>query len=116
MRVWAALALLGLVLVAGFLRTRADLRGWTPADWSDPAAQVTPTHAAHAPFTVGDCLPGTIDAHAIATARDGAGTASMTVLTCRSRSSAWRIVLAYLLAALAYPALCLVAHARRARR
>ena len=113
MRTWAAIALCGLLLVAGFLWARPDLRGWTPPNWTDPTTRVVPTRAGGASFFISDCLPGTMDAHGLATRQDGAGTASMTVLTCRSRSSAIRIMWIYLAAMLALLALRVVMGARR---
>ena len=115
MRKWAATMLGGLVLVAGFLWARPDLRGWTPANWAHPAAKVTPTRAGGASFLVGDCLPGTIDPHHLPTIEDGAGAASMSVLTCRSRSSAIRIMMIYLAAVLTLPAIRAILRARRVR-
>lgn len=69
-----------------------------------PAAMVEPIRKNDAPFFVGDCLPGAIDAHDAPSAQDDEGAATMTVFTCRSRSSATNILLVYLLAALSYPA------------
>ncbi len=111
-----AISLCGLLLVAGFLWARPDLRGWTPANWADPATRVMPTSAGGAPFFIRECLPGTMDAHGLATRQDGAGTASMTVLTCRSRSSAIRIMWIYLAAVLTVLALRVVVIPRQVRR
>ena len=115
MKKWAATMLCGLVLVAGFLWARPDLRGWTPTNWVDPATRVTSTRAGGAPFLVGDCLPGTIDPHDLPTIGDGAGAASMSILTCRSRSSAIRIMLIYLAVVLTLLGTRAILRARRVR-
>jgi hypothetical protein len=92
-------AVAGLVLVAAILFFRSDLRGWTPADPGDPAALVQPVDAAGAAFTIGDCVPGTVDPWGTPTSAEYSGSATVTVLTCRSRSSALVIGLASIAAA-----------------
>ncbi|MBN9548574.1 MAG: hypothetical protein J0H31_06740 [Alphaproteobacteria bacterium] len=113
MRIWTGLSVFGLALVVGILFLRPDLRGWTPAKWTDPAIKVEPIHQEDVPFTVGDCLRGSIDTHGAPSTRDYAGTATVTVFTCRSQSSAMKIMIVYLLAALSYPSYRLIRHRRR---
>ena len=103
-KVWTLLSLAGLVPLLGILFLSSDLRGWTPSNWTDPASRVEPVHASDAPFTVGDCLPGTIDAYGLPNSQDYDGTATETIFTCRSQSSAVKITLVYLFVVLSYPA------------
>lgn len=105
---WTVLSILGLALVVGNLFLHPDLRGWTPAKWTDPAITVEPIHREDVPFTVGDCLRGTIDTHGAPSTRDYGGTATVTVFTCRSHSSAVRIMIVYLLVVLSYPSYRLI--------
>lgn len=83
---------LGLV-VARVQFLNPDLRGWTPSDPHDPASVVEPTLLGGAAFTVGECLPGSVRPWDTPTAEEYSGTATLTVLTCRSQSSAIRIAL-----------------------
>lgn len=112
MKAWIGLSTVGLVLVVGILFLRTDMRGWPPSNWTDPAAVVEPIDKNDPAFTIGECLPGTIDPFQTPSGRDYGGTATIHVLTCRSRSSAARIVLVYLLVILSYPAYRLVARRR----
>jgi hypothetical protein len=105
-------AVAGLVLVAAILFFRSDLRGWTPADPGDPAALVQPVDAAGAAFTIGDCVPGTVDPWGTPTSAEYSGSATVTVLTCRSHSSALTIELT----AIAVAAVALVILRRRKGR
>ena len=63
-----------------------DRRGWTPGNVADPSAIVVPTRLGGDEFTVRECLPGSIIPYAPPDGRDGASSATRTVLTCRSRS------------------------------
>ena len=103
-----------MVLVASILFLRPDLRGWTPENWTDPKAIVEPIGKGDAPFAIADCLPGTIDPNQTPRGPDYGYVATMRVLTCRSRSSAWPIVLPYLFLALIYPLYRLISRKRRA--
>lgn len=116
MKTGIGLAIAGLTLVVGMLCLGSDRRGWTPAEWKDPATLVEPVGRNDPPFFIGDCLPGTIRAQGLPRASDHADTASLTVLTCRSRSGATNILLAYLLSclflALGYPVCRLITRSR----
>ncbi len=103
MRIWAACAVAGFVALAGGLPLYPDLRGHTPAAWSD-TTRIEPLHPQDAPFAVGDCLPGSINAYDVPSSKDNTGTATMTVFTCRSRSSVLAATWLYLLAVSIYPA------------
>ena len=113
LKVWAGLSVAGLVLVLGILFMHPDLRGWTPPKWTDPAITVEPVRRNDAPFAVGDCLQGTIDAHSPPSTQEYDGTATETVFTCRSQSSAVKITLIYLFLVLSYPAYRLLTGRRR---
>jgi len=113
LKVWAGLSVTGLILLLGILFLHPDLRGWTPPKWTNPAITVKPVRPSDAPFTVGDCLPGTIDAHSLPSTQDYDGAATETIFTCRSQSSAAKVALIYLLLVLAYPAYFFITDRRR---
>ncbi|MBN8944865.1 MAG: hypothetical protein J0H01_35510 [Rhizobiales bacterium] len=96
MKFWAILALLALALDAAALFVQYDLRGWTPDNPRDPAAIVQPTPAGGSAFAVRDCLPGSVRPWEPPTAEEYSGSATLTVLACRSRASAMPVALAYL--------------------
>jgi hypothetical protein len=100
MRIWSAVMAVGLAVVAATLFLGHDLRGWTPADYSDPATIVEPSQAGRASFAIAECAPGTINPYDTPTSREYAGSATVTVLSCRSRSSATAVLLVYALVAL----------------
>mgnify|MGYP001610722585 CR=1 FL=1 len=95
MKTASILALIGLVLVTATLFVRHDLRGWE-VPYLDGPQRLEPTVAGKSEFSIADCVPGTIDRYASPTAEEYSGSATVTVLTCRSRSSAIVIVLTYL--------------------
>jgi hypothetical protein len=95
MKKCVGLAVVGLgSAVAAFLFLKHDLRGWTPPDPGNPAAVVEPARPGDAAFTIGECLPGSVNPWNAPTAEEYSGSATVTVLTCRSRSSAIAIMLA----------------------
>ena len=81
LKAWAAFSATGLMLLLGILFLHPDLRGWTPPKWSDPAITVEPVRVSDTPFSVDDCLPGTIDAHSLPSTQDYDGTATEALLT-----------------------------------
>src|SRR5450432_3010447 len=95
MKLWIGSALAGLVLVAIFLFAWHDLRGWTPSGPSKPDTVVQPTRPGAVAFTIAQCVPGTVDPWDGPAPDEYSGTATMTVLTCRSRGSALTIIVAY---------------------
>lgn len=110
MKMWVSLSVCSLVLLAAFLFLHPDLRGWTP-DLTDPAASVVPTGRGGPAFSVNECLPGSVSPHELPDTEDRAGTATMTVITCRSKSSAFAFGIIWLLLSGSY----LVVHMRRAK-
>jgi hypothetical protein len=103
LRTCAVYATAGFLLLACGLSLYPDRRGHTPSVWHD-ASWVKPLHPRDAPFTVGDCLLGSINRYAAPSDEDVVGSATLTVLTCRSRSSVLTATWLYLLAVSAYPA------------
>lgn len=100
MRVWGALASIALVVIAAMLFLRHDLRGWTPnGDPHNPATVVEAARPGGAAFAIAECVPGTIDPYDTPTLDEYSGTATVTVLSCRSRSSAIAVILAYVIVA-----------------
>ena len=91
------LAAIGLLLIVAWLFVTRDLRGWDGADPNDPAAIVA-TLPGKPNFTLEDCVPGTVYPHAGPTPEEYVGSATMTVLICRSRSSTLVTMLGYLAA------------------
>lgn len=99
MKFWSILVLLALLALAldvAALFVQHDLRGWTPDNPRDPAAIVVPTPAGGSAFAVRDCLPGSIRPWEPPTREDYSGSATLTVLACRSRASAVPVALGYL--------------------
>lgn len=100
MKFWSILVLLALALAlaldAAALFVQHDLRGWTPDNPRDPAAIVAPTPAGGRAFAVRDCLPGSVRPWEPPTAEEYSGSATLTVLACRSRASAMPVAFAYL--------------------
>ncbi len=86
MKVWVILALLALALDAAALFVQHDRGGWTPDNPRDPAAVVQPTPAGGGAFAVRDCLPGSIRPWEPPTTEEYSGSATLTVLACRSRA------------------------------
>lgn len=91
-----AVAMTALTLLLLFIFFQHDLRGWTPADYRKPSSIVEPIRPDGRGFVVGDCLPGTIAPWTTPRFGEYSGSATVTVLTCRSRSSALKFLLAYL--------------------
>lgn len=102
MRTWVACAAAGFVLLAGVLTLHPDLRGQMPAVSSN-TTKIEPLRPQDAPFAVDDCLPGSINAYDTPSSEDEVGTATMTVFTCRSRSSVLTATWLYLLVVSIYP-------------
>ncbi len=94
-RVVLLLAAIGLLLTGGWLYMMPDLRGWDGADPDDPTAIVA-TLPGNPNFTLEDCVPGTVYPYDQPTLEEYDGTATATVLVCRSRSSALVVILGYL--------------------
>jgi hypothetical protein len=91
-----------------------DLRGWTPENRSDPATIVQPSRPGGVAFTLGECLPGSIRPWEPPTQEEYSGTATLTVLACRSRASAMPFIAAY--GAVVAVALVVLIAARRRKR
>lgn len=100
---WMGLALACLALTLGFLFLKPDLRGWTPANPEDSRAIVAAIGGNSRSFAIAECLPGSVIRYGLPDGTDGAGTASLTIFSCRSKSSAIRILLLWLVASLTYP-------------
>lgn len=91
----AALAFVGFCLMVPFVFFHHDLRGWTPAVLNDPSLTVEPIRPGARGFTLGECLPGTLSPWEVPRSADGAGNATLTVLSCSSRSRASVLLLCY---------------------
>ncbi|MDR2858246.1 MAG: hypothetical protein LBV50_10430 [Novosphingobium sp.] len=98
---WIGSAFPGFVIIAAVLFLRHDLRGWTPDDLRDSASIVQPTLAGRPAFAIGACVPGTISPREAPSPEEYAGSATLTVLTCRSRSSAVMLLSGYVACAAA---------------
>lgn len=94
-RVVYILAAIGSLLIVGWLYLMPDLRGWDGADENDPTVIVA-SLPGKPNFTLEDCLPGTVYPYDQPTMEEYDGTATATVLVCRSRSSALAVILSYL--------------------
>lgn len=102
MKLWSLLAIVGLILVGLIQLSTTDLRGWPPERGPDDLARMAATGAVLQPsrpggqsFKLADCVPRSIGYDA-PTAEEYSGTATMAVVTCRSRASAIANTGAYL--------------------
>lgn len=111
MKMWVTLSAFCLLVLAAFLFLHPDLRGWTSSDLTDPAASIAPTGRGGPAFSMNECLPGSVSPHELPDTEDRAGTATMTVITCRSKSSAFAFGMIWLLLSGSY----LVVHTRRVK-
>ena len=85
-----------LLIVAALIFLRHDLRGWTPANYREPSSVVESTRPNARRFAVGECLPGTISPWNSPRSGEYSGNSTVTVLSCRSKSRAVWLLLAYL--------------------
>lgn len=109
-------ALFGLSLVLVGLRMSPDLRGWMPADPADPFAAIRSTPEGRRDFQPSHCMPGSIDLHASPRGLEAAGSATVSIMTCRSASSAFAWVSLYGLLVLTSGPLAWLASTRKRRR
>ncbi len=98
MKLAGVLALIGFALVLSVLFIWRDLRGWEGMYPENPT-RIVATLPGRSDFTIADCVPGTVEPHDLPSAAEYSGSASVTVLSCRSRSSAIAIILGYIAAA-----------------
>lgn len=123
MKSWIIVIATAVVLATGFLVLIAflfishDLRGWTPNTYRDPErdpfALVEATLPGARSFSIADCLPGTISPYDGPSSEEYSGEESVTVLTCRSKSSATTFILAYIALTLAVMGLTIFRAKRR---
>ena len=95
MRTWAVLAVLGLAILLMIEFSKPDLRGWPQNEPPNPSTVIQPTRPEGASFFIGDCLKRTIRWDP-PTPEEYSGTATLAVLTCRSRSKFTYDLLAYI--------------------
>lgn len=81
------------VATAGFaavlfgLLATTDLRGWPPSSAGPAGAMLKATPEGSGDFRMTDCLPGTVEPHAVPRGGEAAGSATLSVTACRSTSS-----------------------------
>ncbi len=109
-------ALFGLALLLFGLTATPDLRGWMPADPMDRFAAIRSTPEGRRDFQLSHCMPGSIDRHASPRGREADGSATVSIMTCRSASSAITWVSLYGLLVLTAALLTWLASPRRRRR
>ena len=105
MKLAILLAVVGFLFVGLVQLSIADLRGWPPEKGPDDLAGMATVGAVLEParpggrgFKLGDCLPRTIH-YDVPTVEDYSGTATLAVISCRSRSSVIATIAAYLVVA-----------------
>lgn len=81
------------VVTAGFaavmlgLLGTTDLRGWPPSTAGPAEAVLKATPEGSRDFQLSDCVPGTVDFHALPGGEEAVGTATLSVIVCRPTSS-----------------------------
>lgn len=102
MKLATLLAVVGFLFVGLVQLSTADLRGWPPEKGPDDLAGLGASGALLKParpgaqsFALADCLPRTIH-YDVPAAGEYSGTATVAVISCRSRASAIANVVAYL--------------------
>lgn len=114
MKIATLLAIIGCFVVSTILYLQHDLRGWTPDDQHNSDTLVKASRQGESDFALSACLPGTIEPWNPPSAEEYSGSATLTVLTCRSRISAAVIMLSYLGGvALVYLILCAIRRRQR---
>ena len=82
-----ALILIGGLVVYGLLLQTADLRGWPSTDPLDDRAVLTATTPQGRDFSRQACASGSLDEFALPSLEEYGGTATRSVVACRSKSS-----------------------------
>ena len=87
-----SLGAIALVILAGLaiyalLRHTPDLRGWPSTDPLDERAVLTATTPQGQDFSRDACLSGSVDEFALPSLEEYSGTATLSVVACRSKSS-----------------------------
>ena len=89
LRALLIVAAIAFALFAADQYFRHDLAGWTPdGDYSSPSTRVEATLPGAQDFSIADCVPGTVDPYGAPTPEEYSGTATVSVLSCRSKSGA----------------------------
>ena len=76
-----------LLIFLAFLANTTDLRGTPPASSLSQGTPLSPTTLEGSNFTLADCWAPSIQMHALPNSREVRGTATETVIACRSRQS-----------------------------
>lgn len=82
-----------LVVTAGFaavlygLLATTDLRGWPSSSAGPAEAVLKATPEGSGDFRLTDCAPGTVNFHALPRGEEAVGSATLSVIACRSTSS-----------------------------
>lgn len=82
-----AVAALGAACLVAGLSISPDLRGWPSGSDAAVSPVFRGSSLGKADFTLSECLPWTVDLYASPKWSEYAGTATETVVTCRSHSS-----------------------------
>ena len=90
-----AVVALGALVVVGGLSSTTDLRGWPTASAASTAVILQPARPGDPAFTISDCLPWTVDLYASPRSSDYQGSATETLVACRSHSSFVRWLAVY---------------------
>ncbi|MES2986827.1 MAG: hypothetical protein V4808_02875 [Pseudomonadota bacterium] len=88
--------LAGLGVVLSLLLLHHDLRGWMPERFDRATIIVQATRTELPAFEIGQCLPGTVSPWNEANAEEYQGSATVAVLTCRSKASFFTLLFTYL--------------------
>ena len=82
-----AVAVIGAVLLAEGLSATSDLRGWPGGSRPSSSDVLTPARPGDPAFRLSDCAAWTVDLHALPRSSEYQGTATETLVACRSTSS-----------------------------
>ena len=111
-RIALALAILGGALLWGVLVSTEDLRGWPPGEPLSDRSLLKATQTDRDDFLLGACMPSSIRPYSAPREEEFHGTATETVLACRSKESAARWIGLYA----AFAGVCLLVLWNRSRK
>jgi hypothetical protein len=91
-RTFTVLAVTGALVTGCYCFFGHDLRGWTPTDFPNSSSKIFPVNPDDGIFFLKDCLAGTVNPYETPQRHEYAGSATLSVVSCRSQASAIEMV------------------------